>query len=83
MLDTDVADPSAATVVEEGLAAAIVGEGAGGVVTAVELGSGKQRNAGGDNVVDIDEDNSGGEVATCTEVVVAARRLEEKVESGT
>ena len=34
-------------------------------------------------MVDIDEDNSGGEVATCTEVVVAARRLEQKVESGT
>ena len=43
MLDTDVADPSAATVVEEGLAAAMVGEGAGGVVTAVELGYGKQQ----------------------------------------
>ena len=32
---------------------------------------------------DIDEDHSGGGVATCTEVVVAARRLEQKVESGT
>eukprot|EP00729_Bicosta_minor_P005574 gene5574-biopygen18820 len=44
-------DPSASTAAGEGLAVARVGEAAEFVVTAVEVGNGKQRGGGGDVVV--------------------------------
>eukprot|EP00729_Bicosta_minor_P016939 gene16939-biopygen26211 len=50
-LDTNATDPSASTAAGAGITAGKVGDVAEFVVTAVELGTGKQRSAGGDLVV--------------------------------
>eukprot|EP00729_Bicosta_minor_P010909 gene10909-biopygen2342 len=50
-LDTNATDPSASTAAGAGLTAGKVGGVAEFVVTAVEVGTGKQRSAGGDTVV--------------------------------
>eukprot|EP00729_Bicosta_minor_P010042 gene10042-biopygen17958 len=51
MLDTNATNPSASTAAGAGLTAGKVGGVADFVVTAVEVGTGKQRSAGGDIVV--------------------------------
>eukprot|EP00729_Bicosta_minor_P001108 gene1108-biopygen29776 len=51
MLDTNATDPSASTAAGAGLTSGQVGDVAEFVVTAVEVGTGKQRSAGGDIVV--------------------------------
>eukprot|EP00729_Bicosta_minor_P032632 gene32632-biopygen13541 len=51
MLDASATDPSASTAAGEGLAVAKVGEAAEFIVTAVEVGTGKQRSGGGDNLL--------------------------------
>eukprot|EP00729_Bicosta_minor_P032647 gene32647-biopygen23457 len=51
MLDTNATDPSASTAAGAGLTSGKVGDVAEFVVTAVEVGTGKQRSAGGDIVV--------------------------------
>lgn len=50
-LDTRSTDPAASTAAGEGLTVAKVGEAAEFVVTAMEVGSGKQQRDGGDEVV--------------------------------
>eukprot|EP00729_Bicosta_minor_P009256 gene9256-biopygen19972 len=50
-LDTNATDPSASTAAGAGLTSGQVGDVAEFVVTAVEVGTGKQRSAGGDIVV--------------------------------
>eukprot|EP00729_Bicosta_minor_P022706 gene22706-biopygen15412 len=50
-INKEDADPSASTAAGEGLAAARVGKAAEFVVTAVEVGTGKQRSGGGDNLL--------------------------------
>eukprot|EP00729_Bicosta_minor_P032620 gene32620-biopygen9570 len=50
-LDTNATDPSASTAAGAGLTSGKVGDVAEFVVTAVEVGTGKQRSAGGDIVV--------------------------------
>eukprot|EP00729_Bicosta_minor_P005158 gene5158-biopygen22795 len=51
MLDASATDPSASTAAGEGLAVAKVGEAAEFIVTAVDVGTGKQRSIGGDSVL--------------------------------
>eukprot|EP00729_Bicosta_minor_P000364 gene364-biopygen10824 len=51
MLDASATDPAASTAAGEGLAVAKVGEAAEFIVTAVEVGTGKQRSVGGDGVL--------------------------------
>eukprot|EP00729_Bicosta_minor_P001623 gene1623-biopygen8932 len=51
MLDTNATDPSASTAAGAGLTSGQAGDVAEFVVTAVEVGTGKQRSAGGDIVV--------------------------------
>eukprot|EP00729_Bicosta_minor_P024759 gene24759-biopygen27469 len=50
-INKEDADPTASTAAGEGLATARVGKAAEFVVTAVEVGTGKQRSGGGDNLL--------------------------------